>query len=192
LPEINIGQAVDIVVKQGMIRASFVQDILVDDRIVLLQIVPPLPASFIDGTILVTYLTAENRHVRRCFRARVVETREGYKTLGRGFPVIIIERISPSDVCDLREHARHRPQPMMQIKLGDDCLEIIDISISGAHLVRTTGKGAILKVDDMIRLTIQNGADEYDKQARIIRQWHSRGADGPEHLAVIFTSEKLT
>jgi len=191
LPEINIGQAVDIVVKQGVIRASFIQDIL-EDRIVLLQIVPPLPDSFINKTILVTYLTTEDRQVRRCFQVRVVETREGYVTIGRGFPVIIVERISASEVCDLREHARHRPQPMMQIKLGDDCLEVSDISVGGAHLIRTTGKEMLLKVDDTIRLTIQNGVDKYERDARIIRQWHSRGTDGPEHLAVIFTSEKLT
>jgi hypothetical protein len=188
LPEINIGQAVDIVVERGVIRPSFVQDIG-EDRIVLLQIVPPLPDSFIDKIILVTYITAEDRYVRRGFRARIVETREGYVTVGRGFPAIIVERISHCEGCDLREHARHRPQPAMKIKLGDDYLEIVDISISGAHLVRTPGKGPILKVDDMISLTIQNGADEYDRQAGIIRLWHSKGANGPEHLAVNFLAK---
>ena len=180
----------DIVVKHSVIRQSFVQDVL-ENRIVLLQITPPLPDSYIDKTILVTYLTAENRYVRRGFRARIAEIREGYVTVGRGFPVIIVERISPADVCDLRVHERRNPQPDMTIKLGDDCLEIVDISISGAHLIRTTGKRAILKVDDTILLTVQNGTDINYKYARIIRQWHSKGADGPEHLAVIFTAEKL-
>ena len=180
----------DIVVKHGVIRQSFVQDIL-EDRIVLLQIAPPLPDCYIDKTILVTYLTSENRYVRRGFRARIAEIREGYVTVGRGFPVIIVERISPAEACDLRVHERRNPQPDMTIKLGDDCLEIVDISISGAHLIRTTGKRAILKVDDTILLTVQNGTDINYKYARIIRQWHSKGADGPEHLAVIFTAEKL-
>jgi hypothetical protein len=191
LPEIRLGLALDIVVEHGVIRSSFVQDIL-DDRIVLLQIVPPLSDSHIDKTILVTYLTAEDRHVRQCFRARVVETREGYVTVGRGFPVIIVERISPDEVCDLRIHERHQPQTEMKVKLGDECLEIIDISAGGAHLVRATGKRAILKVDDTILLTIKNGEQQYDRDARIVRQWHSKGADGPEDLAVIFTPEKLT
>jgi hypothetical protein len=189
LPEINIGQTVDIVVKYGVIRPSSVQDIL-EDRIVLLQIAPPLPDSFIDKTILVTYLSADDRHVRRCFRARIVETREGYVTVGRGFPVIIVERISPCEVCDLRIHERHRPQPTLKIKLGDDCLEIVDISIGGAHLVRTAGKRQALKVDDTILLTIHDGANINYRQARIVRQWHTKGADGPEHLAVIFIAEK--
>ena len=181
MPEINIGQAVDIVVEKGVIRPSFVQDIL-DDRIVLLQITPPLCGSYIDKTILVTYLTAEDRRVRQGFRARIVETREGYVT-------IIVERISPCEGCDLRVHERHRPRPEMKIKLGDDYLEIVDISISGAHLVRTPGKGPILKVDDTILLTVQNVTDIKRRSARIIRQWHSKGADGPEHLAVIFLTE---
>ncbi len=188
MPEIKIGQPVDIVVEHGVIRSSSVQDIL-EDRIVLLQIAPPLPDSYIDKTIIVTYLTLADRRIRRGFRARIVEMREGYVTVGRGFPVIIVERVSPCDVCDLRVHERRRPQPEMKIKLGDDCLEIVDISVSGAHLVRAAGKRVILKVDDTILLTIQNGADKNDRQARIIRLWHSKGADGPEHLAVIFTSE---
>jgi hypothetical protein len=188
LPEIKIGQAVDIVVEQGVIRPSSVQDIG-EDGIVLLQIVPPLPDSFIGKIILVTYITAENRHVRRGFRARIVETREGYVTVGRGFPVIIVEPISPCEGCDLREHERHRPQPAMKIKLGDDSLEIIDISVGGAHLVRTPGKGPILKAGDTILLTVQNGTDINQRYARIIRQWHSRGTNGPEHLAVNFLAE---
>lgn len=191
MSEIKTGKTVDIVVEYGVIKPSSVQDIL-DDKIVLLQIVPPLPVSYIDKTILVTYLEAEDRHVRRCFQARIVDIREGYVTVGRGFPAIMVEPVSQSEMCDLRVHERHRPQPAVKIKLGDDCLEIIDISISGAHLVRTAGKGRILKVDDTILLTIQDGADKKDRYARIVRQWHSKGADGPEHLAVIFTAEKLT
>jgi hypothetical protein len=190
LSEIKVGQAVDIVVEHGVIRPSSVQDIL-DNRMVLLQIVPPLSDSHIDKTILITYLTREDRHIRRCFRAKVVETREGYVTVGRGFPVIIVERISPDDVCDLRTHERHQPHPEMKIMIGADYLEVIDISASGAHLVRTVGKKSILPAGDTILLTIQNGAEQYDRPARIIRRWHSWGTDGSEHLAIIFMAEKL-
>lgn len=185
MPEVKIGQSVDIVVEQGLIRLSSVQDIL-ESRIVLLQIVPPLSESHIGKTILVTYLTPENRCVRRSFKARIMEIREGYVTVGRGFPAVIVEPISSSDVCDLRVHERYRPQPSVKITLGDDSLEIIDISISGAHLVRPAGKGPILKVDDAVLLTVHNGPDKNMRHARIIRQWHSRGTNGPEHLAVIF------
>ena len=190
MPEIKIGQAVDVIVEQGLIRASFVQDIL-DDRIVLLQITPPLPGSYINKAILVTYLTKEDRHVRLCFRARITEMREGYITVGRGFPVIIVKRLSPDEVCDLRTHQRRKPHPEMKIMIGADGLEIIDISPGGAHLVRTVGEKSILRVSDTIILTIRNGAEQYDRPARIIRRWHSRGADGPEHLAIIFTAEKI-
>lgn len=185
MPEIKIGQSVDIVVEHGVIRLSSVQDIL-ENRIVLLQVVPALTDGYIGKTILITYLTPENRRVRRSFQARIVEIREGYVTVGRGFPAIIAERISPDDVCDLRVYERHRPQPAVKISLGDDHFEIVDISISGAHLIRATGKRPILKVDDTILLTIQDGSDKNDRYARIIRQWHSRGANGPEHLAVFF------
>jgi hypothetical protein len=189
LPEIKIGQAVDVIVEHGLIKASFVQDIL-DDRIVLLQITPPLPGSYINKTIPVTYLTKEDRHVRRCFQARITEIREGYITVGRGFPVIIVKRLSPDEVCDLRTHQRRQPNPEMKIMIGAEYLEITDISPSGAHLVRTAGKKSILRVSDTIILTIQNGADQYDRPARILRRWHSRGADGPEHLAIKFMAEK--
>jgi hypothetical protein len=187
LPEIKIGQAVDIVVEHGVVRLSSVRD-MVDDRIVLLQITPPLSDSSIDKTILITYLDVENRCVRRCFRARIVEIREGYVTVGRGFPAIIVTRISPSEVCDLRIHERRQPQPAMKIKFEADDLEIVDLSAGGAHLVRNTGRRSILKVDDTILLNIQNGTEQRNRYAKIIRQWHSKGANGPEHLAVIFTA----
>jgi hypothetical protein len=187
LPEIKIGQTVDIIIEHGVIKPSSIQDI-VDDRIVLLQIAPPLPKSYIDKTILITYLTREDRHIRRCFRGRIVGIREGYVTVGRGFPVIIVTNISQSEVCDLRVHERHRPQPEMKILFGADYLEVIDISNSGAHLVRTAGKRSILKVADTILLTIQTGTEQSERHARIIRQWHTKGETGPEHLAVIFTA----
>ncbi|MEN6375680.1 MAG: hypothetical protein ABFD75_13005 [Smithella sp.] len=189
MPEIKIGQPVDIVIEHGVIKPSSVQDIL-EDRIVLLQIVPPLPESCINKTILVTYLPLENRCPRRCFEARIIEIREGYVTVGRGFPAIIVERIPPDVTCDLRVDKRQQPQPTMKIMLGDDCLEIVNISSSGAHLVRTAGKRVILNVEDTILLTVQDSTDISYRYARIIRQWHSKGADGPEHLAVVFTAEK--
>jgi hypothetical protein len=185
LPEIRIGQAVDIVIDRGMIRPSTVQDIC-GDGIVLLQIVPPLPRSCIGQTILLTYLTREDRHVRRSFRARIIDIREGYVTVGRGFPVIIVTGISPSEVCDLRVHERRQPQSGMKILFGADYLECINISDDGAHLVRSAGKRSILKVDDVILLTIRIGNEQSQRRARIIRLWHTKGADGPEHLAVIF------
>jgi hypothetical protein len=191
LPEITIGQVVDIVVEHGMIRMSSVQD-LQDGRIVLLQITPPLPVSCIGKTILITYLTTENRNVRRSFRARIVDIREGYVTVGRGFPVIIVERISPSELCDLRAHERYRPQTMMKISLRDEQLEVVDISAGGAHLIRTPGERMSLEVGDTILVTIEDGANKSNRYARIVLQWHSRGTHGPEHLAVVFTSEKLT
>jgi hypothetical protein len=186
LPEIKIGQTVDIVPEHGVIRPSSVQDIL-DDRMVLLQVSPSLPDSYINKTILITYLTKEDRHVRRCFQARIVEIREGYVTVGRGFPVIIVTDISPSEVCDLRVHERHQPQSEIKIFFGGDCLEVIDLATGGAHLVRSAGKRAILKAGDTILLTIQKDTEQCDRQARIIRQWHTKGTNGPEHLAVIFT-----
>ena len=118
--------------------------------------------------------------------------REGYVTVGRGFPVIIVTDISPSEEFDLRVHERYQPQPEIKIRFGADYLEVIDISTSGAHIVRSAGKRSILRAGDTILLNIQKGTEQYDKQARIIRQWHTKGANGPEHLAVTFTTEKLT
>ncbi len=187
MPEIKIGQTVDIVLEQGTIKQSSIQDI-VGDRIVLLQIAPPLPNSYVDKTIFITYVTGEDRRVRRRFQARIVGIREGYVTVGRGFPVIIVTQISQSEVYDLRVHQRY-PHPLeMKILYAADYLECIDISKSGAHLVRSAGQRSILKVGDVILLTIQSGTEQYDRQARIIRHWHTKGANGPEHLAVIFTT----
>lgn len=187
MTEIKTGQAVDIVVEKGIIRRSFIQDI-VDGKIILLQITPPLSALTIGKTILVTYLPADNRCTRLSFQARIVECREGYVTVGRGFPVIIAESISPIEPCDLRAYERHQPEPMMKVMFESDNLEIIDISDTGAHLVRSTSKKPPLKLNDAIPLTIQRNVEIYCRRAKIVRQWHTRGKSGPEHLAVIFVT----
>lgn len=185
MPEVKIGQSVDIVVEQGLIRLSSVQDIL-EKRIVLLQLVPPLSKSYIGKIILVTYLTPEDRCVRRSFKAKIVELREGYVTVGRGFPVIIAEPVSSSDICDLRVHTRYRPQPSLKIILDGESLDIVDISLTGVHFIRSARKESILKVDDTILLTFHDGPDIYERYAKIIRQWHTKAANGPEHFAVAF------
>jgi hypothetical protein len=191
LSEIKMGQAVDIVLEQGVIKSSSIQDII-DERIILLQTVPPLAEGYINKTIFITYITREARQVRMGFPAMIIEMREGYVTVGRGFPAIIVKPLSASTVCDLRAHARQVPRPDMTVELDAEDLEIIDISEGSAHLVRTTGIKATLKVDDIICLTIQSGRGKYLRQAKIVRQWHAKGIAGPEHLAVIFITEKLT
>ena len=185
MPEIQVGQPVDIVLKGGGIRHSSVQDIL-KDRIVLLQVAPPLAESYIGKTIIVTYLTRGDRRVRRCFKSRIVEFREGYITVGRGFPVIIVADISSTEIFDLRAHERYRPQPEIKIRLDDDYLECIDLSFAGAHLVRPSGKRSTLKVGDIILLTVEKDNGRCAREAKVIRQWHTRGTDGPEHVAVVF------
>jgi hypothetical protein len=191
LPEIKIGQAVDMVLEQGVIKPSSVQDIK-DERIILLQIVPPLAERNINKTILITYITGEDRQVRMGFPAIIIEIREGYVTVGRGFSAIIIKPLAASAVCDLRAHARQAPHQEMAVKLGAEDLQIIDISEGSAHLVRTAGMKATLKVDDIICLIMQSGQGKYVRQAQIVRQWHTKGIAGPEHLAVIFIKEKLS
>jgi hypothetical protein len=191
LTAIKVGQATDIVLEHGIIKPSFIQDI-VDDRIVLLQTVPPLTDGYINKTILITYITSEDRQVRMGFQAMIVELREGYVTVGRGFPAIIVKPLSASEVCELRANKRQLPTQEMIIKLGADDLEIINISEGDAHLVRNTGIRSLLKIDDIIFLVMQSGQEKYARQARIIRQWHTKGIEGPEHLAVKFITKKLT
>ena len=185
---IEVGQTVDVVVEHGVIKHSSIQDIS-NDRFVLLQVVPPLPVSYIGKIIIITYLTKKDRRIRHGFQAIITEICEGYVTVGRGFPAIIVKSISESEVCDLRTHERHANRPEIRIQSGTDTLDFTDISRSGAHLVRDAGGTPILKVGDTMSLTISIGNFQYDRQARIIRQWHTKGTDGPEHLAVIFTEE---
>ena len=190
MPEFKIGQAVDIISEEGVIRKSSIQD-LVDDRIVFLQITPPLFESAVGKIMVVTYVSPGDRCSRFRFQVRIVEVREGYVTVGRGFPVIITVRVSPCERCDRRAYERHSPEPAMCIKYGSDDLEIINISTVGAHLVRMAPKRSPLKVDDAVLLTIRNHDETYSRQARIVRRWHSRGESGPEHFAVVFLPKTL-
>ncbi len=190
LPEINVGQAVDIVIEQGVIKHSSIQEI-VDERIVLLQTVPPLAETCINKTIFITYIRKTDRQIRMGFRALITEICEGYVTVGRGFPAIIVKPLSVSAHCDLRAHNRALPHEELSVKLGNEKMNILDISEKSAHLVRPAGLKSTLKTGEIVALTFQNGPEEYVRQAKIIRQWHTKGTDGPEHLAVILITKKI-
>ena len=102
---LRAGTAVDIVLEGGRIKQSFIQDY--DERhVVLLQTTPPLGHDYLKKTIAVTFTTGVKKKTRYRFNARIIEFREGYVTVGRGFPAIIAEVVSDVESRDTSKTGR--------------------------------------------------------------------------------------
>ena len=102
---LRTGTAVDIVLEGGRTKQSFIQDY--DERhVVLLQTTPPLGHDYLKKTIAVTFTAGIKKKTRYRFNARIVEFREGYVTVGRGFPAIIAEVISDVESRDTAKTGR--------------------------------------------------------------------------------------
>ena len=181
--ELQRGRAVDIVIAGKVVKPSFVQD-LAEDRIVLLQTTPPRNGHYLDREILITYLVRNGTCTRFGFRGRVTQLCEGYMTVGRGFPAIVVERISETSPCDLRMHRRTAP-PHVELWIGKEKLDVVDISSGGSHVVREAGIDAP-NTQDVITLTVRKGTTCIQRRARLLRRWHTKGRGGPEHLALKF------
>jgi hypothetical protein len=188
LKEIVPGLPVDVVINTNVMRSSIIQDIR-EDRLVLLQIFPPLDRRFLHKLILVTYVKEDSDRMRYGFLADVVELREGYVINGRGFPAIIMRRLTGVEKCDLRSHQRIKPKRRIEVMLDNEGLEVVDISRGGVHFIRKAGKRSSVSVGDIICLTMNVGIESLQRDARIVRQWHTKGSDGPEHVAVSFLDE---
>jgi len=182
--ELQQGRAVDIVIADKVVKHSFIQD-LRGNRIVLLQTTPPLNGHYLDREILITYLVRNGTCKRFGFRGRVTQLCEGYITVGRGFPAIVVERTSETSPCDLRMHHRTPSPPCVELWMGTEKLNVVDISSGGSHVVRKDGTGTP-DTQDVVTLTVKKGATCIQRRARLIRRWHTKGRGGPEHLALKF------
>lgn len=182
--ELQPGRAVELVLSETIVKPSFIQD-MNEDRIVLLQTIPPLNERHLDREILITYVVRKDTSTRFGFRARVIKLCEGYMTVGRGFPAIVTVRTSESSPCELRRHQRATLPPRVELWLGQEKLDVVDISPGGSHVVRNPGYDR-LDICDVVTLTVRNGSGCIERRAQLIRRWHTKGRGGPEHLALKF------
>ena len=182
------GLAVEVVLDAGRIGRSFLQDVN-DDRLVLLQTRPPLDGRYVHRRILITFLDTGKNLSRYGFWAEITELREGYITRGRGFPAILVRRITESTPCDLRQYQRVAPCQDLQVRLAGETLEVVNISRGGAQLVRKPGSTPVLGPEDITILTLERGDAIVFRSSRVIRLWHTKGSSGPQHVAVKFLQE---
>ncbi len=182
------GLSVEVVLDAGRIGRSFLQDVN-DDRLVLLQTRPPLDGRYVHKRILITFFDAGRDFSRYGFWAEIDELREGYITRGRGFPAILVRRITESAPCDLRKYQRIKPCQDLQVRLAGETLEVVNISRGGAQLVRKPCSMPILGPEDIIILTVERGDAIVFRSSRVIRLWHTKGSSGPQHFAVEFVQE---
>ncbi|MDY0043441.1 MAG: PilZ domain-containing protein [Syntrophales bacterium] len=182
------GLPIDVIIGKNKIRKSSVQD-LKEDVIVILQTFPPLDSASLEKNLFITYPVNEKDVSRIGFWAQIVELREGYTTCGRGFPAVLVRRLSKNIPCDLRAYARFSPKHCLEVRFGDEMLEVVNISRGGAHLVRRPGAIPPIGWGDTIPLEISAGRTLISSNAKIVRLWHTKGSFGPEHLAVKFLKE---
>ncbi|MBN2284074.1 MAG: hypothetical protein JXO48_09315 [Deltaproteobacteria bacterium] len=180
--------AVDIMVEGRSIRNSFIREIC-GDTIVLVQTFPPFDERHIGTVILVTYVTQQHECRRYGFNAEILEVREGYETVGRGFPAIVARKISGIFEHDLRAHKRTVSPAGLRILLGGASWDIVDISMEGTHIVGKSREAGLIHTGDTLFLTLEINALRIQREARVMRIWHTKGARGPTHLALTFLQE---
>jgi hypothetical protein len=160
------------VIKPGL-SIRVVTDIdIVDDRIIIAQVEPPITKP--RGEITITYLTREHGFLeRRGFPAEVaalvdydLDEKQKVKAVAvdktgdpRPFSIRMFHRVEPAEESDIELHvSQHR-------------VKILDIGLRGAGF--SYDRGLPIKTGQVMEFSLEVGGMSYDLEARITRTWAS-------------------
>jgi hypothetical protein len=154
------------------IMRSVIYDVL-DRKLILSQAQQTVPASSLKKEIVVTYLTREQgRAARFGFSAIIVDFMNQYELASAQLvSAIVIERTGASKRFNLRLHYRLKvPSGIgLRLSLGNQRLNLIDISITGAKFSCT--KALSLVPHSRIKLTVGLEGRVYNLEAEVLRIW---------------------
>jgi hypothetical protein len=177
-------KTVDLILNPGTIRRTCILDIL-GDRIVLSNQRKVLNARNLMHPAILTYLPKEKPSVRYGFDITMMSILDDYAFAEKTIPAVIALQISPSRKMDLRVFPRIKIDGL-SLFLGNEELEIMDISAGGAHLIRKKKQLENVKAGAIILLNLKRSRDIITREAKILRLWNVRGINGSDHLAVKF------
>ncbi len=183
-PTLSPRMTVDLILSPGVIRRTFVLDVS-DHRIVLANPRPPLDSrSFLSAAIL-TFVVPEPPGTRYGFDVRVQSLEDDYEVAGDKIPAAVVVQTSPTRRINLRAFPRVQIEGLKML-LGDEELDIMNVSAGGAHLARRGKLERSVRVGSTVTITMIRGADTLETQATVTRHWQSRLIGGSEHVAVKF------
>jgi len=177
-------KTVDLILNPGTIRRTRILDIL-GDRIVLSNQRKALNAWNLLHPSILTYLPKETPSVRYGFDIMMMSIPDDYALAEKTIPAVIAMQISPARKMDLRVFPRIKIDGL-KLFLGDEELNIMDISAGGAHLTRKKKRHENVKAGATILLNLKRSRDIITREAKILRFWNVRGINGSDHLAVKF------
>jgi len=141
-------------------------------RIILSQTKPPLPATFIGKSIIVSFLDSAGDNAKRwgCLGiiADIVDHFELSKE--RQVPVIVVTRKKEPEPITLRRSTRVRPPEdgSLGVSVENNPYVIFDISLNGINFIQPKDEEAF-SVSSIVELTLAIDEKPYKIRARVVR-----------------------
>jgi hypothetical protein len=183
-PALRPDRTVDLILNPGAIRRAAVLAIP-DDCIILSNQRRTLGTLNVSSPAILTYLSEKMPFKRYGFDITITSIPDGYVLADRTIPAVAAVQVSPARKMDLRAFPRIQAEGLC-LFLGEEELDIMDISAGGAHLIRKNKGHINAKVGDLLPLRLERRHDIIMREAKILRLWSSRGIHGCDHLAVKF------
>ncbi len=175
---IRPGQTVKIVLREDVIREriearnSITYDVQ-DKTVILAQTDPPIPPSYMDRRLVITYLHREKGTLERYgFFARLIDMVNDYRlSSGQTQAVILVSQESKVEPYNLRMHFRVEPpgDSGLELRIETQSLHLLDISIGGARF--SYARSRRFKTGQMIKVILVIDGEETELSARILRIW---------------------
>jgi hypothetical protein len=163
------------------IRKSRLIQLLNNDYFTIEQTQQPIENGYLNHIVLLTYQNTAASPGRLGFEARIMAITSDCR--------IILHKLNDPAPCDLRMWPRIRLDllPKIRVYCQKKESQVIDISISGTHIILYEGDeeyeiGTVVKV----RLIFENG--EIDTEGKILRKW--RDNYQRNHLVISFPDKK--
>jgi hypothetical protein len=174
---IELGEEICLLLEGKEIRKSRLNQLLANDYFTIEQTQQPIEKSYLNHTVLLTYLKTTAKPGRLGFEARIQAITSDSR--------IILHKLSDPAPCDLRmwPRIRHDLLPNIRAYCQEKESQVVDISSIGTHIILYEGDeeheiGAVVKM----KLIFENG--EIDIEGKILRKW--RDEYQRNHLALSF------
>ncbi len=151
---------------------SVIFDVL-DNKVIMAQSSPRVLKSGLNKEIMVTYLAGGKSHLSRLgFLAKITDLIDDYEIVSKvRVNAIVIKKTGAPEPLNIRLHFRLTvpSDSDLQLLIGDEKVNLIDISIGGAKIGLTGAKP--LRPHDRVKLSLGFDNREFKLDAEVLRIW---------------------
>jgi hypothetical protein len=182
-PALRTGKTVDLILSPNIIKRTHVLDVI-DDCVVLADPKHSYNGRDKDRAAILTFLPNEQPNTRYGFDVVFVSAPDNYDASGKAHAAFVL-KTSQTRKMDLRAFPRITIEGL-SIFLGDEQLDIMDVSAGGAHLRLKKEMSRSVTAGNTVVLSLVREGRVLEREARIIRLWYVWGFSRTQHLAVKF------